>query len=133
LYIGKASNLKERVKNQVLKNLKKAMKKASDLEGEESRSFQLRSKSKTRNKIKVISLAKKENKLFIEGQKPSTRAKLGVGPVPHRNKVSGAGKPILLKSLPKEIFNLILQLRDEAHRFAISYHRKLRDMTLLEN
>ncbi|GAI25325.1 unnamed protein product, partial [marine sediment metagenome] len=38
-----------------------------------------------------------------------------------------------LKSLPREIFNLILQLRDEAHRFAISYHKKLRDMTLLEN
>jgi len=64
--------------------------------------------SKIKNKIKVISLAKKENKLFIEGQK----------------------KPILLKTLPREIFNLILQLRDEAHRFAISYHRKLREIDL---
>jgi len=61
--------------------------------------------------ISVLALAKKENKLYIENRK----------------------KPILLKSLPGEIFNLILQLRDEAHRFAISYHRKLRDMTLLEN
>ena len=60
--------------------------------------------------IKVVALAKKENKLFIERRK----------------------KPILLKSLPREIFNLILQLRDEAHRFAIAYHRKLRTKSLLK-
>ena len=56
--------------------------------------------------ISVSALAKKENKLFIERQK----------------------NPVLLKSLPREVFNLILQLRDEAHRFAISYHRKLREI-----
>jgi len=61
--------------------------------------------------IKVTALAKKENKLFIEGGK----------------------EPVLLKTLPREIFNLILQLRDEAHRFAISYHKKLRDIDLREN
>jgi len=66
-------------------------------------------KSKNKN-IKAVSLAKKENKLFIEGRK----------------------KPILLKSLPKETFNLMLRLRDEAHRFAIAYHRKLRTKVLLE-
>jgi len=55
--------------------------------------------------VKVMALAKKENKLYIEGKK----------------------KPVLLKKLPREIFNLILQLRDEAHRFALSYHRKLRE------
>jgi len=76
--------------------------------------------------IKGVALAKKENKLFIEGRK----------------------KPILLKSLARakkinlllppslplgrEIFNLILQLRDEAHRFAIAYHRKLRTKSLLK-
>jgi excinuclease ABC subunit C len=60
--------------------------------------------------ISVISLAKKKNELFIEEQK----------------------KPILLKSLPREIFNLILQLRDEAHRFAISYHKKLREKAMFE-
>jgi len=60
--------------------------------------------------ISVLALAKKENKLYIENRK----------------------KPILLKSLPREIFNLILQLRDEAHRFAISYHKKLRAKALLE-
>ncbi|MBM3257928.1 MAG: hypothetical protein FJZ05_01800 [Candidatus Nealsonbacteria bacterium] len=66
-------------------------------------------KSKNKN-IKAVSLAKKENKLFIEGRK----------------------KPIPLKSLPQETFNLILHLRDEAHRFAIAYHRKLRTKALLE-
>ncbi len=65
----------------------------------------------TKYKIQTMALAKKENKLFIENQK----------------------EPTLLKSLPREIFNLILQLRDEAHRFAISYHRKLRKRGLLEN
>jgi len=55
--------------------------------------------------VKVMALAKKENKLFIEGKK----------------------QPVLLKTLPREIFNLILQLRDEAHRFAVAYHRKLRE------
>ena len=73
---------------------------------------QLNAAVKIKNKgiknIKVISLAKKENKLYIENQK----------------------KPLLLKKLPREIFNLILQLRDEAHRFAITYHRKIRKKDL---
>lgn len=60
--------------------------------------------------VGVVALAKKENKLYIEGKK----------------------EPILLKTLPREIFNLILQLRDEAHRFAISYHKKLRDKALFQ-
>ena len=55
-------------------------------------------------KIKMAALAKRKNELFIEGRK----------------------KPILLKNLPREIFNLILHLRDEAHRFAKAYHHKLR-------
>ncbi len=58
---------------------------------------------------RVMSLAKKGNKLFIEGQK----------------------KPILLQDLPREIFNLFLQLRDEAHRFALTYHKKLRERNLI--
>jgi excinuclease ABC subunit C len=60
-------------------------------------------------KIRVITLAKRKNELFLEGQK----------------------KPVLLKNLPKEIANLILRVRDEAHRFAISYHKKLRNRNLL--
>ena len=65
-------------------------------------------KSKVKT-IEVVALAKRKNELFIEGQK----------------------KPILLKTLPREIFNLVLQLRDEAHRFALIYHKKLREKKLL--
>ncbi|MDO8436151.1 MAG: UvrB/UvrC motif-containing protein [bacterium] len=59
--------------------------------------------------IQVMALAKKENKLYVENLK----------------------KPILLEKMPREIFNLILRLRDEAHRFAISYHKQLRKNRLL--
>ena len=65
--------------------------------------------SRIKNKIKVTALAKRENKLYIENRK----------------------KPILLKSLPREVFNLILQMRDEAHHFAHQYHLKLRKKTLI--
>jgi excinuclease ABC subunit C len=58
---------------------------------------------------KVMAIAKKHNELFIEGKK----------------------EPLLLKNLPREVFNLILQLRDEAHRFAIAYHKKLREKSVL--
>lgn len=64
-------------------------------------------KSKVKS-IKVVALAKRGNKLYIEGRK----------------------RPVLLKNLPREIFNLILQIRDEAHRFAVSYHRRLREKTI---
>jgi excinuclease ABC subunit C len=61
-------------------------------------------KSVVRNKnIPIMALAKKENKLFIEGK-----------------------EVIFLKKSPREVFDLVLQLRDEAHRFAITYHKKLR-------
>ena len=66
-------------------------------------------KSVIKNKIRVMALAKKKNELFVEDKK----------------------SPVLLKTLPREFFNLILQLRDEAHRFAISYHKKLRAKALL--
>lgn len=62
------------------------------------------------NQIKVMALAKKKNELYVQDRK----------------------KPILLKKLPRETFNLVLQLRDEAHRFARSYHLKLRKKSLLQ-
>ena len=61
--------------------------------------------------IPAMALAKKRNELYMKGQK----------------------KPILLKSLPREIFNLTLQARDEAHRFARKYHHKLREIDLRPN
>jgi len=60
--------------------------------------------------IKIISIAKGRQELFIEGKKQS----------------------IPLKSLPQEIYNLVKNLDDEAHRFAITYHKKLRKNALLK-
>jgi len=59
--------------------------------------------------IPVCALAKRNNELFIKGRK----------------------EVLLLKNLPREIYNLILQIRDESHRFAITYHKKLRQKSLL--
>jgi excinuclease ABC subunit C len=56
-----------------------------------------------------MAIAKRNNELYTENKR----------------------KPIPLRVLPKEISNLILHLRDEAHRFAISYHKKLRKKSLL--
>lgn len=72
--------------------------------------FLRRGKARRKFGFRVISLAKKHNELFIEGRK----------------------KPVLLKNMPRETFNLILQLRDEAHRFARRYHHKLRKKSLLD-
>lgn len=71
--------------------------------------LKIRDKRRETRKIGVMSLAKRQNELYIEGRK----------------------RPIFLKNLPREIFNLFLQLRDEAHRFALSYHKKLRVRDLL--
>ena len=60
--------------------------------------------------IKVISIAKGRQELWVEARK----------------------EPIPLKDLPQEIYNLVKQLDDEAHRFAITYHKKLRKQNLLK-
>jgi len=75
----------------------------------------INSKSEARNpkqiqNIKIISIAKGKQELFIENKK----------------------NPIPLKSLPQEVYNLIKNLDDEAHRFAIAYHKKLRKKSLLQ-
>lgn len=54
-------------------------------------------------KIRVVALAKQHNELFSPGKK----------------------EPVLLKNLPQAASNLLLYIRDEAHRFAITYHRRL--------
>lgn len=61
-------------------------------------------------KIKVLSIAKGRQELFLENKKNS----------------------IPLKSLPKQARNFILQLDQEAHRFAITYHKKLRKINLIK-
>ncbi len=53
--------------------------------------------------ISVGALAKRNNELFLQGRK----------------------SPVLLKTMPPSLSNVLLHIRDEAHRFAISYHRKL--------
>ncbi len=62
----------------------------------------------------VISIAKGKQELFIEDRNPP------------------ASGPIPLKQLPQEVYNLVKQLDDEAHRFALSYHKKLRKKHLFQ-
>ena len=60
--------------------------------------------------VPVISLAKRIEEVFVEGQSES----------------------IILDHRTPEL-QLLQQIRDEAHRFAITYHRKLRDKRNLES
>ena len=60
--------------------------------------------------IKVVALAKKQNELFFP-KKP---------------------KSVLLRDLPRPLENLFLHIRDEAHRFAIKYHRLLHAKKVIE-
>lgn len=66
--------------------------------------------SKIIKQIKIISLAKRKNGLYIESK----------------------SKPVLLASLPAGVDRLMTQIRDEAHRFAITYHKKLRSGAFLK-
>lgn len=74
--------------------------------------------------------------ILIDGGKAQLNAALSVTKIPamalakRRNELymKNLEKPILLKNLSREVFNLILQLRDEAHRFARKYHHKLREI-----
>ena len=69
------------------------------------------SKISNLKKTKIIALAKRKNELFMENKK----------------------QPVPLKDLPPGLANLILQIRDEAHRFAVSYHRRLRRKSAFGN
>jgi excinuclease ABC subunit C len=63
------------------------------------------SKKKLKSKkIAIASLAKRDEELFITTNK----------------------HPFKLKRLPPPLLNLVTHVRDEAHRFAISFHRKRR-------
>ncbi|MBF0485878.1 MAG: excinuclease ABC subunit UvrC [Candidatus Omnitrophica bacterium] len=59
--------------------------------------------------IPVISLAKREEEVFVPGKRAS-----------------------ILLSKDSLALKLLQRVRDEAHRFAISYHRKLRDKKVFE-
>ena len=63
-----------------------------------------------KKKIKIVALAKREKKLFVEGKE----------------------KAIFLKDLEDKLSNFLLKVSEEAHRFAISYHKKLREKALLK-
>jgi len=70
---------------------------------------QLNAALKIKKKIKVISLAKGKNQLYLENRK----------------------RPIPLDSLPDSLKFFILRIDKEAHRFAIKYHRELRKRELI--
>jgi len=78
--------------------------------------------------------------ILIDGGKAQLNAALSITKIPamalakRKNELhmKNLEKPILLKTLPREVFNLILQLRDEAHRFARKYHHKLREIDLFQ-
>ena len=59
--------------------------------------------------IKIISIAKGKRELIIEGM-----------------------PKIPLKNLLQEIYNVIVALDDEAHRFAITYHKKVRSKAIID-
>lgn len=66
--------------------------------------------AKSLTDIPAMAIAKKKEEIYMENLK----------------------RPVLLKNLPRETFNLILQLRDEAHRFAHKYHHHLRRQHLFD-
>lgn len=69
--------------------------------------------------IKVMSVAKGRQ----DPLRPRSEARLFI---------EGKINPIPLKQLPQEVYNLIKHLDDEAHRFAIKYHKTLRQKNLLQ-
>ena len=63
------------------------------------------------SKIHLAAIAKKHNELFLPGK----------------------SAPLLLRDMPQPVSNFILHMRDEAHRFAISYHRLLRKKKIIQS
>jgi excinuclease ABC subunit C len=104
--------IKEIVKRR-LYGLQKTSKKYPDLllidggMGQLSAAAQAAAELKIR--LPIISLAKKHEEIFVPGKKTSIEL----------DRASSA-------------LRLLMQIRDEAHRFAISYHRLLRNKKLLE-
>ena len=66
-------------------------------------------KKKLNKNIPIISIAKKEELIFLENQKIPIRLDMN-----------------------SSILKLIRYIRDEAHRFAVSYHKKLRNKGMID-
>ncbi len=77
-----------------------------------------------RTDIPVVGLAKARTK----GQFSDTE----VGATEERFYLPGRSNPVTFKP-GSEAFQILVGIRDEAHRFAITYHRKLREATSLES
>lgn len=84
--------------------------------GQLSASFEILKKLNLHTKIPIIALAKKEEEIFKFTYQFFEQAPIESDDMFTR---------ILLKKNSEELF-LIQRIRDETHRFAISYHRKLR-------
>ena len=81
-------------------------------------------KAMDRTEIPVVGLAKARTKgTFSDSEVFATE---------ERFYLPGRSNPVLFKS-GSEAFQILVGIRDEAHRFAITYHRKLRDATSLES
>jgi len=69
----------------------------------------LRQCQMTNDQCQIVSLAKREEELYLPKRK----------------------LPLSLSKMPQEAQNLLKYVRDEAHRFAVAHHRKLRMKKLL--
>lgn len=77
-----------------------------------------------RSEIPVVGLAKARTKgTFSDSEVFATE---------ERFYLPGRSNPVVFKS-GSEAFQILVGIRDEAHRFAITYHRKLREATSLES
>lgn len=77
-----------------------------------------------RNDIPVVGLAKARTESDFQAQE--------VNSTEERFFIPGRQNPITFKS-NSEALHILVGIRDEAHRFAITYHRKLRENTSLES
>lgn len=74
--------------------------------------------------IPVVGLAKARTQSGFQDQEVSATEE--------RFYLPGRANPVVFKS-NSEAFQILTGIRDEAHRFAITYHRKLREQTSLES
>lgn len=70
----------------------------------------------------IVGIAKEER----EGNKPTLQKSSRLRKDEDRVYVAGRKDPIYLSRQPRELF-LLMRVRDEAHRFAVAYHRKLKE------